>query len=66
MAFLPRVHLALRAHAPDAAVGSVSVPAAQLAHELEMGEIDLAVGYFPALATKNFRQRRLPPTVSRA
>jgi len=58
MAFLPRVHLALRAHAPEAAIRSVSVPAAQLAHELETGEIDLAVGYFPALASKNFRQRR--------
>jgi len=35
------------------------VPASQLAHELEKGDVDLAVGYFPALATKNVRQRRV-------
>jgi DNA-binding transcriptional LysR family regulator len=59
MAFLPRVLEQLRAQAPHCAVRSVSVPTAQLAHDLEKGEIDLAVGYFPALALKNFRQRRL-------
>jgi DNA-binding transcriptional LysR family regulator len=59
MAFLPRVANALRAQAPEAAIRSVSVPLAQLAHELEKGEIDLAVGYFPALASKTFRQRRV-------
>ncbi len=59
MAFLPRVLEQVRAQAPHCAVRSVSVPTAQLAHDLEKGEIDLAVGYFPALALKNFRQRRL-------
>jgi DNA-binding transcriptional LysR family regulator len=59
MAFLPRVLSALRELAPHAAVRSVSVPTEQLAHGLEKGEIDLAVGYFPALASKNFRQRRI-------
>lgn len=59
MAFLPRVLDALRTQAPRAAVRSISAPTSQLAHELEKGEIDLAVGYFPALATKNFRQRRV-------
>ena len=32
---------------------------AQLAHELEKGEVDLAVGYFPALSLKTVRQRRV-------
>jgi len=59
MAFLPRVLDTLRAQAPQSAIRSVAVPTAQLAHELEKGEIDVAVGYFPALATKNFRQRRM-------
>jgi DNA-binding transcriptional LysR family regulator len=59
MAFLPRVVRVLAVEAPLAAVRSVSVPTSQLAHELEKGEVDLAVGYFPALATKNVRQRRV-------
>jgi len=59
MAFLPRVAGALRSAAPAAPVRSVSVAAPQLAHGLEQGEIDVAVGYFPHLASKNFRQRRL-------
>lgn len=59
MAFLPMVLGPLRSRAPYCALRSVSVPLAQLAHDLEKGEIDVAVGYFPALASKNFRQRRL-------
>ena len=59
MAFLPRVMQSLRSQAPHCAIRSVSVPSGQLAHELEKGEIDLAIGYFPALALKNFRQRRV-------
>jgi DNA-binding transcriptional LysR family regulator len=35
------------------------VPDAQLAQGLESGDIDLAAGYFPALALRHFRQRRL-------
>jgi DNA-binding transcriptional LysR family regulator len=35
------------------------VPPAQLAQELEKGTIDLAVGYYPSLTPKNFRQRTL-------
>src|SRR5688572_30172978 len=30
-----------------------------LADGLEKGDVDVAVGFFPALAQKNFRQRRL-------
>jgi DNA-binding transcriptional LysR family regulator len=59
MAFLPRIIPPLRELAPNCAVRSVSLPPSQLAHELEKGEVDVAVGYFPTLATKNFRQRRL-------
>lgn len=59
MAFLPRVVRVLAVEAPLAAVRSVSVPTSQLAHELEKGDVDLAVGYFPALATKNVRQQRV-------
>ena len=59
MAFLPRVAGVLRHAAPAAPIRSVSVPPAQLAHGLEQGDIDVAVGYFPQLASKNFRQRRL-------
>jgi DNA-binding transcriptional LysR family regulator len=37
----------------------VSVADGQLATGLETGEIDLAAGYFPSLARKNFRHRRI-------
>lgn len=60
MAFLPWVMESLRLQAPLCAIRSVSLPTAQLAHELEKGEIDVAIGYFPALAQqKNFRQLRV-------
>lgn len=59
MALLPRVLSQLRASAPNCAVRSVSVTGAQLAHDLEKGDIDVAIGYFPALALNNFRHRRV-------
>jgi DNA-binding transcriptional LysR family regulator len=59
MAFLPIVLPHLRSLAPKAAIRAVSVAGAQLAYELEKGEVDVAVGYYPSLASKNFRQRRL-------
>jgi DNA-binding transcriptional LysR family regulator len=59
MAFLPRVLEQLRANAPNSPVRSVSASGAQLAHDLEKGDVDLAVGYFPALASRNFRHRRI-------
>jgi len=59
MAFLPRIMEKLRARRPTARFRSVAVPTGQLAHELEKGEVDLAVGYFPALTLKNVRQRRV-------
>jgi len=59
MAFLPIVLPHLRSLAPKAAIRAVSVAAAHLAHELEKGEVDVAIGFYPSLASTNFRHRRL-------
>jgi DNA-binding transcriptional LysR family regulator len=59
LAFLLRLLNGFRAQAPNCAIRSLVVPPGQLAHQLETGEVDLAVGYYPALTSKNFRQRRL-------
>jgi DNA-binding transcriptional LysR family regulator len=59
MAFFPSVLAHLRAHAPKCPVRSVSATDEQLADGLEKGEIDIAAGYFPSLALRNVRSRRL-------
>jgi DNA-binding transcriptional LysR family regulator len=59
MAFFPSIVEHFHTHAPKCPVSTVSVPDAQLAEGLEKGDIDLAAGYFPTLAARNFRQRRL-------
>jgi DNA-binding transcriptional LysR family regulator len=59
MAFFPSVSQHLREHAPRCAVSAVSGPHGQVAHGLERGDIDVALGYFPELSLKNIRQRRL-------
>jgi DNA-binding transcriptional LysR family regulator len=59
MAFFPSILEHLRAHAPKCPVSTVSVSDPDLAPGLERGDIDLAAGYFPSLALRNFRQRRL-------
>jgi DNA-binding transcriptional LysR family regulator len=59
MAFLPSILDHLRVHAPRCPVSTVSLSPAQLAEGLEGGDVDAAAGYFPALALRNFRQRRL-------
>ncbi len=59
LAFLMRLLKAFRALAPHSIIQSASVPPAQLAHDLERGDIDLAVGYYPTLSSRNFRQRRV-------
>jgi DNA-binding transcriptional LysR family regulator len=59
MAFFPAIIEHFRKHAPKCAVSAVSVNDAQLAQGLEHGEIDVAAGYHPALALRNFRQRLL-------
>jgi DNA-binding transcriptional LysR family regulator len=59
MAFLSSILQHLRTHAPKCPVSTVSLRDAQLAEGLEKGDIDVAAGFFPALAQRNFRQRRL-------
>jgi DNA-binding transcriptional LysR family regulator len=59
MAFLPSILDHFRVHAPKAPVRSVTVQDVKLAEGLEKGDVDVAAGYFPALAQRNFRQRRL-------
>ena len=59
MAFLPSILDHFRVHAPKCPVRSVTVPDVKLADGLEKGDVDVAAGYFPALAQRNFRQRRL-------
>jgi DNA-binding transcriptional LysR family regulator len=59
MAFLPSILDHLRVRAPKAPVRTVTVPDVQLAEGLEKGDVDVAAGYFPALAQRNFRQRLL-------
>jgi DNA-binding transcriptional LysR family regulator len=59
MAFLPSILDHLRVHAPKCPVSSVTMPDAPLAEQLERGDVDVAAGFFPALAQRNFRQRRL-------
>lgn len=59
MAFLPSILDYLRLHAPKCPVITVTARDASLADALEKGDVDVAAGYFPALAQRNFRQRRL-------
>jgi len=59
MAFLSSILQHLRTHAPKCPVSTVSLRDSQLAEGLEKGDIDVAAGFFPALAQRNFRQRRL-------
>jgi len=59
MVLLPRILEHFRLHAPHAAVRTVTLPPAALAHGLEEGQIDLAVGYFPDLKGSSFFQQKL-------
>ena len=59
MVFLPKVLQRLQAQAPGMTVRSVTLPVTQLERGLELGEVDLAVGYFPDLKGNNFFQQRL-------
>ena len=59
MAFLPSILGYLRSMAPKCPVVTFTRRDSSLADALEKGEVDVAVGYFPALAQRNFRQRRL-------
>jgi len=57
--FLPPLLQRLSRLAPHANVRSVSLPPSQIEKGLEMGAIDLAIGYFPDLIHRNFFQQRL-------
>lgn len=59
MVFLPRLLKRLRQEAPNIAVRTVTIPAAQLENDLESGAVDIALGYFPDLKKANFYQQRL-------
>jgi DNA-binding transcriptional LysR family regulator len=59
LAFLPRLLDLIERRAPHCAIRSVFPPQAELANALDRGSIDVAIGYFPALTSKHFRQRRL-------
>ena len=54
---LPNLLKALRERMPKAMVRSVSLPPDEVARELESGEADLAMGYFPDLKKHNFYQQ---------
>ena len=59
MAFYPSIVKHFRRQAPKCAVTTVSAPPDALARGLESGDIDIAAGYHPALALRNFRKRLL-------
>jgi DNA-binding transcriptional LysR family regulator len=59
MVFLPRLIEALRIEAPRSAVRSVSLAPADIERGLHLGDIDLAIGFFPDLKGTSFFQQRL-------
>jgi DNA-binding transcriptional LysR family regulator len=59
LAFFPAVIEHFRRHAPQCQVRAVTLTEPQLRDALESGDVDVAAGYYPALAAKSFRQRRL-------
>ena len=59
LAFFPAVIEHFRKHAPKCQVRAVSLTESTLANGLESGDVDIAAGYFPTLAARSFRHRRL-------
>ncbi|HEX2511842.1 MAG TPA: LysR family transcriptional regulator [Xanthobacteraceae bacterium] len=59
MVFMPKILQRVHQAAPRARVRSVAASAAQIERDLETGEIDLAVGYFPDLREKSFLEKHL-------
>jgi DNA-binding transcriptional LysR family regulator len=59
LAFFPAVIEHFRRQAPQCQVRAVTLTEPQLRDALESGDADVAAGYYPALAAKSFRQRRL-------
>jgi DNA-binding transcriptional LysR family regulator len=59
LAFFPSVIEHFRRHAPKCQVRAVSLSDSQLTDGLESGDVDVAAGYYPTLASRSFRHRRL-------
>jgi DNA-binding transcriptional LysR family regulator len=59
MAFYPSIIQHFRLRAPKCPIVATSASDDALARGLESGDIDVAAGYHPSLALRNFRQRRL-------
>jgi DNA-binding transcriptional LysR family regulator len=57
--FLPTLLRTVRELMPRAGIYSVSLPPAEVMHDLEKGTVDLAVGYFPDLGRSSFFQQTL-------
>jgi DNA-binding transcriptional LysR family regulator len=56
---LPTLLKRLRELMPDSMVRSVTLPPTEVALQLESGEVDLAIGYFPDLQKHSFYQQAL-------
>jgi DNA-binding transcriptional LysR family regulator len=56
---IPKLLHRLRESMPNASLRSVTLPAAEVALQLESGAVDLAIGYFPDLRKNNFYQQAL-------
>lgn len=56
---LPTLLRRLRELMPNALVQSVTLPPTEVARQLETGDVDLAIGYFPDLKKHNFYQQAL-------
>jgi DNA-binding transcriptional LysR family regulator len=56
---LPTIMKEIRRQMPQAPIRSLSLPANQVATEMEGGGVDLAIGYFPDLKARNFYQQGL-------
>jgi DNA-binding transcriptional LysR family regulator len=59
LAFFPAVIAHFRQLLPKCAIATVPLAGAELADGLETGAVDVAAGYFPSLAARSFRQRRV-------
>jgi DNA-binding transcriptional LysR family regulator len=57
--FMPKILAYVQAHAPHIAVRSVAISSEGAGEALELGQADLAIGYFPDLAKPGFYQQRL-------
>jgi len=53
---LPRLLAALRDHAPNAILNPIQVPSTELAHALQDGSIDLAIGYLGRMGENLYQQ----------